>query len=91
MKKVMIVVLTCMMFMVPCSAFSGSLWGMVKNSGLEKIGSKPYVIEVEGVNIRAYVFEVKEINSICISVWGDNSHTLQCKTYKEIEESEKGE
>lgn len=57
---------------------------MVKNSGLETIKSKPYVIEVKGVNIRVYVFEIKEMKSICISAWGDGNSNLQCKTYKEI-------
>jgi len=68
------------------SVYAGGIWSMIKNSGLENIKSNAYTIEVEGVDIRAYVFEVKELNSICISVWGGHSasHQLECKTYAEI-------
>ena len=69
------------------SANASGLWSLVKNSGLETIQSKPYQIEVQGTNLRAYVFEVKPMKSVCISVWGGDRdvHTLECKTYKEME------
>jgi len=68
------------------SANASGFWSIVKNSGLETIESKPYQIEVQGTNLRAYVFEVKPMKSVCISVWGGGRdvHTLECKTYKEI-------
>jgi len=94
MKKIMVSLLIMAMVMVPVSAFSGGIWGMIKNTGLDKLQSKPYVIEVQGVNIRAYVFEIKEMRSVCVSVWGDSSQSLHCKTYKEIgieKEIKKGE
>jgi hypothetical protein len=67
-------------------ANASGLWSMIKNSGLENIKSNSYTVEVEGVDIRAYVFDVRAAKSICISVWGGNgySHQLECKTYKEI-------
>ena len=89
MKKVIIGLMALMMIIMPGYAFSGGLWSMVKNSGLENIKTKPYAIEVKGTNIRAYIFEVPEMKSICISVWGSDTQTLQCKTYKEIGISEK--
>jgi len=69
------------------SANASGLWSLVKNTGLETIQSKPYQIEVQGTNLRAYVFEVKPMKSVCISVWGGDRdvHTLECKTYKEME------
>lgn len=80
MKKLLLAILLAI------SANASGLWSIVKNSGLETIESKPYQIEVKGTNLRAYVFEVKPMNSVCISVWGGDRdvHTLECKTYKEI-------
>lgn len=66
---------------------ASSLWSLAKNAGMETIPSKPYQIEVSGTNIRAYVFDVPSMKSVCISVWGGDRdvHTLDCKTYKEME------
>lgn len=69
------------------SASAGGLWSMVKNTNSEgTIETKQYTIEVSGTDIRAYVFNVPAMKSICISAWGSTgaSHQLQCKTYKEI-------
>jgi len=84
MKKVMVGFIMLVMLAIPGYAFSGGLWSMAKNAGLEKIQSNAYVIEVKGTNIRAYVFDVKEMKSVCINVWGSNNQTLECKTYKEM-------
>ncbi len=83
MKKLVIILFVAALTV---SANASGLWSLVKNSGLETIDSKPYQIEVQGTNIRAYVFEVKPMDSVCISVWGGDRdvHTLECKTYKEI-------
>ncbi len=69
-------------------AHAGGLWSMMKNSGLEVREPTSFTIEVEGTNIRAYVFDVPEMKSICISVWGSSTQQLECKTYKEISEEE---
>ena len=89
MKKIMSGLVLLVLMFIPVSAFSGGLWSLAKNSGLEIIPSNAYSIEVKGTNIRAYVFDVKRMNSICVSVWGSDSQTLQCKTYAEIELAEK--
>ena len=89
MKRIVIGLVALAMLVVPMTASAGSIWGLVKNSGLKDLPANGYTIEVKGVNIRAYVFEVKEMKSVCISVWGDGSQTLQCKTYKEIGITEK--
>ncbi len=68
---------------------AGGLWSMVKNlNSAGKIETKQYTIEVSGTNIRGYIFNVPQMKSICISVWGSHgdSHQLVCKTYKEIGE-----
>ncbi len=67
---------------------AGGLWDMVKNSGLTTIHTKPYQIEVQGVNIRAYVFQIKELPLVrCISFWGEGaaSHQVQCIKYSQKE------
>jgi len=69
------------------SAYAGGIWSMIKNTGSDgTIATKQYTIEVAGTDIRGYVFNVKEMKSICISVWGSKSasHQLECKTYKEL-------
>ena len=82
MKKTMMILLI-VVFMAH-TAFAGGIWDMVKNVGLEKINSKGYEVEVEGTNIRAYVFNVQLMKSVCTNVWGERTQTLECKTYKEM-------
>lgn len=84
MKKKLICTLTGLSILFASNVYAGGLWSMAKNAGLEKLGSKAYVIDVVGVDIRAYVFKVPEMKSVCISVWGENSQQLECKTYKEL-------
>ena len=83
MKKVIMIVL--LLTLVSSNAFAGSVWGLIKNSGLEERKSKGFTVEVKGVDIRAYVFDVPEMKSVCISTWGDGTQQLECKTYKEME------
>lgn len=74
------------------AANAGGLWSMVKNAGSDGVlNTKQYTIEVAGTDIRGYVFNVPEMKSICLSVWGgkSDSHQLECKTYKEIGIEEK--
>lgn len=82
MKKIIVMALAIAMFATP--AFAGSLWGMIKNSDLPTLQSKAYQLEVKGVNVRVYVFKVPEMRSICTQVWGDNTVTMECKSYKEL-------
>lgn len=89
MKRIVLIAVVAMLMAVPLTASAGSLWGMVKNAGVPIKESNSFVIEVSGVNIRGYVFDVPEIQSRCLSVWGDNTQQLECKTYAEIIESEK--
>lgn len=69
------------------SAQASGLWSLVKNMDLETLETKSYQIEIKGTNIRAYVFNVEFMHSVCITVWGGNKdvHTLKCKTYKQME------
>ena len=69
---------------MPNDANAGGIWGMIKNAGMETREAKMFQVEVKGVNLRAYVFDVPEMKSICINTWGDNNQQLECKTYKEI-------
>jgi len=89
-KRIVVALVVLGIVCMSTTAFAGGLWSMVKNRNLELLNTKPYSIEVQGVNIRGYVFEVKEMNSICISVWGEDTQTLQCKTYKEMGMEKKG-
>lgn len=82
MKKIIMMFL--MLFMMASTVQAGGIWSLIKNTGLETRQPKTFTIEVEGVNIRAYVFDVPEMKSICINVWGEDLQTLECKTYKEI-------
>lgn len=86
MKKLflMLVLMFIFTFTFSNQTFAGSIWGLIKNSGSEQIETNFYTIKVKGVNVRAYVFEVPEMKSICISVWGDGVQQLECKTYKEM-------
>lgn len=77
---------------VSTSSYAGGIWDLVKNSHSDgKIETKQYTIEVAGTNIRGYVYDVPEMASICISVWGEHSssHQLECKTYDEIQKAQK--
>lgn len=91
MKKCIIVLVVLSVIIAPLTASAGSIWGLVKNSGMKPIPSNGYTISVKGVDIRAYVFEVKEMNSVCVSVWGNNTNQLECKTYAQINEETKKE
>jgi hypothetical protein len=83
MKKTMLCVLI-LLFSVS-SAFAGGIWDMVKNSDLTVLKSRGYQLEVKGVNTRVYVFEVKEMKSVCTISYGDSSSSqMVCKTYKEM-------
>lgn len=82
MKKILLLLAIAVLFSTP--ALAGSIWGMIKNTGGEDREAKQITIEVRGVNIRAYIFDVPEMKSMCISAWGDGEHQLECKTYKEI-------
>lgn len=84
MKKLIITTITGVSLLITSNLYAGSLWSLAKNAGLEKRKSKAFVIDVKGVDIRAYVFDVPEMKSICINTWGDNNQQLECKTYKEI-------
>jgi molybdenum cofactor biosynthesis enzyme len=70
--------------LIAVSANAGGLWDMAKNIGKEKINSKTYVINVSGVDVRANVFTVPEMNSVCTIVWSDKSPTMVCKTMHEV-------
>ena len=74
--------------LIVVSANAGGLWDIVKNTNGEYTQSKQYTVEVSGTNIRAYVFDVPAMKSICVSAWGSDSSSqqLECKTYKEIGE-----
>ena len=79
--------LTLAILLATTYANAGGLWSMVKNASSDgNIPTKQYTIEVSGTDIRGYVFNVPEMKSICISIWGAHgpSHQLECKTYKEI-------
>lgn len=84
MKKTIVAALTGISILLASSAYAGGLWSMAKNVGLEKLNTKAYAIDVAGVDIRAYVFKVPEMRSVCISVWGENNQQLECKTYEEL-------
>ena len=75
--------------MISASVYAGGLWSIIKNTGIETRHPKTFTIEVEGVNIRAYVFDVPEMKSVCINIWGEDLQTLECKTYKEMGLKEK--
>lgn len=83
MKKLL---LTAILLGSTFTASASGLWSLVKNSGMETLESKPYQIEVKGANIRAYVFDVPAMKSVCISVWAADRdvYTLDCKTYVEM-------
>lgn len=65
-------------------ASAGSIWGLIKNSGLPTVKSKAFQIEVKGANLRGYIFQPPGLDMVCINVWGDDSQTLECKTFKEL-------
>ena len=86
MKKTIYAVAASLMI-VSMPAQASGFWSMLKNSTSDgKIDTKQYSIEVSGTNIRGYVFNVPEMKSVCLSIWGGERdvHTLECKTYKEI-------
>jgi len=88
MKRIAVLIVAVALIITPITVTAGGLWSMAKNAGVPVKESTSFVIEVSGVNIRGYVFDVPELNSKCISVWGDGTQQLECKTYAEIAESE---
>jgi len=87
MKKLIgaILISTLLVFAQPLTVTAGGVWSMVKNMGLQnRTPVSTFVLEVEGVNLRVYVFDVPEMKSVCVNVWGEDVQTLECKTYQEI-------
>lgn len=68
------------------SAQAGGLLDVLKNAGSSgQLKTKQYEIEVAGVNTRAYVFEVTEMNSICIITYSSKGiPAIACKTKSEM-------
>ena len=71
-------------FFVSISLYAGGVWSMVKNVGLPTAKSKPFQIEVQGTNIRGYTFKPRGVDMVCVNIWGENTQTLECKTFKEL-------
>ena len=67
-------------------ANAGGLWDMMKNSNSQgTIQTTQYTISVSGVDTRAYVFPVKEMDSVCILTYSSQGiPAINCKTMKEI-------
>lgn len=65
---------------------AGGIWDVVKNSNSKgTIETKQYTLEVAGVKTRAYIFNVKDMQSICILTYSSKEvPAMVYKTYKEI-------
>jgi len=66
--------------------YAGGIWDMVKNASSDgTIKTKQYTMEVAGVDTRAYVFYVKEMDSVCVQTYSSHGiPAISCKTMKEI-------
>ncbi len=65
---------------------AGNIWDIVKNQGSDgTIKTKQYEMEVAGVNTRAYVFTVKEMDSVCVLTYSTQGiPAINCKTRREM-------
>jgi len=58
---------------------AGGLWSLAKNVGLPKVKSIGFVVPVEGVDARGYVFEPKgTTDKQCVIIFTGEFFQLEC-------------